>query len=230
MASAVDITPFTLLDYPDKAACIIWFNQCNLRCPYCYNPDFALGHAESRLACSVEEFLEDHKGFLDAVVFSGGECTLSPQLIELCRMAKRLGYLVKIDTNGSSPDVLEDLLNEKLVDYVALDHKAPEYMNAKLTRNKTLFHCFKQSLSCLLRLHDVFEVRTTCHPDILSEEDILVMASELYDLGYRKDYCLQYYFHAERTLGALQEPSYHYNISALRKAALPLIFRNFPNL
>src|SRR5690606_32859804 len=116
------ITPFTLLDYPNHPACILWFAGCNMRCLYCYNPDIVLGKGKLSVD-DARNFLKSRQSLLQGVVFSGGECTLHPDLVPLARIAKTMGYQVKIDTNGTKPEVLEKLLNEKLVDYIAMDFK-----------------------------------------------------------------------------------------------------------
>ena len=96
------LTPFTQLDYPDEMACIVWLAGCNMRCPYCYNPEIIFGN-NNKPWSEIKSFLEKRQGLLDAVVFSGGECTLHPDLELFCADAKALGYKVKIDSNGSSP-------------------------------------------------------------------------------------------------------------------------------
>jgi pyruvate formate lyase activating enzyme len=112
MRHPADITPLTFLDYPKKAACIFWYTGCNLRCPYCYNPELVLSHGGGQ---DEMAFLRERAGFLDAVVLSGGESTLNPDIAELCREIKKLGYLIKVDTNGSNPQVIRNLLEEKLI-------------------------------------------------------------------------------------------------------------------
>ena len=99
MRHPADITPLTFLDYPKKAACIFWFTGCNLRCPYCYNPELVFGKGGGM---DEMAFLQERAGFLDAVVLSGGEATLNPDIAELCRKIKSMGYLVKVDTNESA--------------------------------------------------------------------------------------------------------------------------------
>ena len=111
MRHPADITPLTFLDYPKKAACIFWYTGCNLRCPYCYNPELVLSHGGGQ---DEMAFLRERAGFLDAVVLSGGESTLNPDIAEVCREIKKLGYLIKVDTNGSNPHVIRGLLEEKL--------------------------------------------------------------------------------------------------------------------
>ena len=117
-----NITPFTLLDYPDKSACIFWYAGCNMRCLYCYNPEIVLGKGTATFSEAIS-FLKSRQGLLDAVVFSGGECLIHKNILDQIKTVKELGFLIKIDTNGSNPNVLKQLIKSNLIDYVALDFK-----------------------------------------------------------------------------------------------------------
>ena len=123
----------TLLDYPGKLATIIFTPGCNLRCRFCHNPEFVLPEELEKIRHDFigEEvffrFLQTRVGFLDGVVICGGEPTIHKDLPEFCQKIKNLGFLVKLDTNGSNPEMLELLLEQKLVDYIAMDIKhSPE--------------------------------------------------------------------------------------------------------
>ena len=114
----------TLLDFPGKVACTVFLHGCNYRCPFCHNAELLEGRAEPLM--TVEEFLSFLKkrvGLLDGVCVSGGEPTLSPGLRDLLTAIKELGFAVKLDTNGSRPKVLKELVAAGLVDYVAMDIK-----------------------------------------------------------------------------------------------------------
>lgn len=123
------IQPFTVLDYPDKVACIVFTPGCNFRCGYCHNPEFVLPEQIKKLEPdfldeeTIIHFLERRKGLLDGVVISGGEPTLQGGLPDFIRRVKGMGFLVKLDTNGSRPEILKLLLDEGLLDYVAMDVK-----------------------------------------------------------------------------------------------------------
>lgn len=226
MRQPTDITPLTFLDYPHKAACILWYSGCNLRCPYCYNPDLALD--KNPAIRDVIPFLRERRDFLDAVVISGGECTLNPDIRELCTRIKALGYLVKIDTNGSNPAVLHDLLDAGLIDYVAMDHKMPAARSWKI-RGGVLFDRFSECMRLLTGSGINFEVRTTVHPMLLDEADILQMIRESVGLGYDQTYYLQYFFDAGKTLGNLPPPSRRYDRGLLdERSPLRIGYRNFP--
>jgi len=107
MSRIYDITPFTLLDYPDEVACIVWMSGCNLRCVYCHNPDIVLGRGDKEQA-ELFVFLKARQGKLTSVVFSGGEATFCPILPDLVRKTKEMGFKTKLDTNGGNPKVIRD--------------------------------------------------------------------------------------------------------------------------
>lgn len=123
------IQKMTLLDFPDRVACIIFTAGCNFRCGYCHNPEFVLPEEIQKLKNSfIPEvvffnFLETRRGFLEGVVVSGGEPTLQPDLPEFLRKIKQLGFLVKLDTNGSNSAMVKKIIENKLVDYIAMDAK-----------------------------------------------------------------------------------------------------------
>ena len=195
------ITPFTLLDYPDKTACIIWFAGCNMRCTYCYNPDIVLGKGN----ISVDEvaiFLKKRAGLLDGVVFSGGECTLHPEIFSLAQLVKDAGMLVKIDTNGTRPDVIRQLAASGLMDYVALDYKAPPEKLKAITGFED-FTAVGKTVKVLLDFNVTFEVRTTVHSKQLHDDDLVTMNQQLYDLGYKGVHFLQHFQHTGNTLRAI---------------------------
>lgn len=228
MRSPTDITPLTYLDYPGKAACIFWFRGCNLRCPYCYNPELVIG-SSGRERADWADFLRERQGFLDAVVMSGGEASLHSDLIPICRTAKELGYLVKLDTNGSNPDAVRHLLDEGLIDYVAVDHKMPSTRSFRLAGGTVLFDRFCETIATLQKANTPYEIRTTCHPALLNEQDLVDMSLEIKNIGYDGVYCLQYYFEAEETLGHMQKPDRSYDRPWLNEhSALRLCYRNFP--
>lgn len=198
------ITPFTMLDFPGRTACILWFAGCNMRCGYCHNPDIvrSKGKYPARYALA---FLEKRQGLLDGVVFSGGEATLSPTVPELMRAARKKGYAIKLDTNGTRPDVIEKLLDEKLLDYVALDYKAPQDKWQRLTHCKD-FDAFDKTLHLLCAQTGVpFEIRTTVHTALLSEDDIRLINCDLNAHGYKGTYFVQNYVinNGQKTLAAL---------------------------
>ena len=177
------ITPFTLLDFPDKTACIVWFAGCNMKCSYCYNPEVVFGKGK----LSVEDlmvFLRKRIGLIDGIVLSGGECTLYKEIYPLAEQVKALGFLFKIDTNGSNPDLLSSMIKNRLVDYVALDFKAPENKYQHITALSS-YHSFLETLGILLKSETPFEVRTTFHSALLDKADITEMLEVLKQANYK---------------------------------------------
>ncbi|MGV6945511.1 anaerobic ribonucleoside-triphosphate reductase activating protein [Sphingobacterium kyonggiense] len=201
-----DISPFTLLDYPNKAACIFWFAGCNMRCLYCYNPDIVLGKGKIGID-EAKLFLQSRRGLLQAVVFSGGECSMHPDLMRLAKIAKEMGYHIKVDTNGTRPKVLKAMYEEGLLDYVALDFKAlsPKYKEITLFDD---FKSFEQSLEFLISTRLTFEVRTTVHGQLLSNDDLQEMLFFLEGKGYVGNYYLQAALNNVKTLSDLSYSSF----------------------
>ena len=161
----------SFVDYPGKIACTIFTIGCNMRCWYCHNSH--LFNKQKNLINEEEifEFLNSHKGFLDGVVISGGEPTLQPYLVEFIKKIKSFGYEVKLDTNGTNFEILELLIQKKLVDYVAMDIKAPLEDYSKVTMVKNDMESINSSIDLLLKNMVDYEFRTTFSPD-LSVEDI----------------------------------------------------------
>ena len=221
--SVYDITRFTTLDYKDHLACIIWFVKCNMRCSYCYNSRIVEG--EGILSNQeVFEFLKSRVGKLDGVVLSGGECTLNPDLLEICKEIKELGFKVKIDTNGLNPKLLSELISFGLIDFIALDYKAPIEKFEQITKVKSSKNFYK-TLDMLIEKSFPFEVRTTVHSSLLNENDINSMAYELNKRGYIGTYYLQNYLHVEDTFDTI--PQYPVQIDKnLLNNTINIEFRN----
>jgi pyruvate formate lyase activating enzyme len=195
------ITPFTLLDYPHKSACILWFAGCNMRCLYCYNPEIVLGKGRISFDETLR-FLQSRQNLLDAVVFSGGECVLHKNFIPLIEKVKDMGFLVKIDTNGSSPDILMQLLDLNQIDYIALDYKAPKSKFQDITQSD-LYNSFEKALDLILEYQIDFEVRTTYHSDLLTEEDLAEMVAFLESKNYVGNYYIQLFKNNVETISKL---------------------------
>ncbi|MBD0726124.1 anaerobic ribonucleoside-triphosphate reductase activating protein [Flavobacterium sp. L1I52] len=192
------ITPFTLLDYAHQSACILWFAGCNMRCLYCYNPEIVLGKGSISFEKALT-FLHSRKNLLDAVVLSGGECLLHKNIIDLILEIKKMGFLIKIDTNGSRPMLLKKLIEKQLIDYVSLDFKALPKHFEKITQS-VLFLQFEKSLDLLLENQLPFEVRTTVHSELIPEKDIQQMIIYLESKKYSGNYYLQYFVNGVKTL------------------------------
>lgn len=175
----------TLIDYPGHLATVLFTPGCNFRCPFCYNRDLVLDQGTAEV--SAEEFwahLRKRQGLLEGVVLCGGEPTLQPDLVDFVKRVRSLGYLVKLDTNGSLPQVLADLLAHKLLDYVAMDFKAPfdeSYGRAIGLEQKgeEAAAAVKDSLTLLKSSQVGFEVRTTLLPKHHPLTALQKMASEI---------------------------------------------------
>ena len=195
------ITPFTLLDYAHKSACILWFAGCNMRCLYCYNPEIVLGKGTISFEKTLA-FLQSRKNLLDAVVFSGGECLLHKNILQLIAEVKKIGFLVKIDTNGSKPDVLQKLVHNQLIDYVALDFKAMPAHFEKITQSD-FFLPFEKSIRLLIESRLSFEVRTTVHSDLIDVNQLRQMIQYLEKQNYQGNYYIQHFMNGATTLEKL---------------------------
>ncbi|WP_365937969.1 anaerobic ribonucleoside-triphosphate reductase activating protein [Sulfurovum sp.] len=198
-----DITPFTALDYPDHLAAIFWFARCNMRCVYCYNKEIVLGEGK-RTEEEAIAFLQSRIGLLEAVVLSGGEATLFDGLVEFCKKIKQLNFKIKLDTNGLNPEMVKVLVENELVDYIALDYKAPKEKYYEITKNKH-FDRFSKTLNLLIQKQFDFEVRTTVHSNLLRVTEINRIIKDLLKRGYRGTYYLQPFVFTEHTIGKVKE-------------------------
>ncbi len=213
------ITPFTILDYPDKTACIIWFAGCNMKCVYCYNPDIVGGEGKLTIDDALK-FLRSRINLIDGVVLSGGECTQFDGLEDLARQIKQLGMLVKIDTNGSNPAVIKSFIDRGLVDYVSLDFKALADDYFSITQSK-LFTRFITTLELLINSDVTFEIRTTVHSELISNSKLTEMIDLAYEKGYRGNYYIQNFVNDCKTIGMLENsymkvPAINYPSSDLK--------------
>lgn len=177
----------TLLDYPGKVACTVFLQGCNFRCPFCHNRDLLDAAPETIPTDELLGFLKKRQGLLDAVCISGGEPTLHPDLEALIREIKALGYAVKLDTNGSRPAVLKALVNQGLLDYVAMDVKngPAQYANTTGVENLMLT-AVEESLSFLLSGAVDYELRTTVVEELHSEQSFSELGHWLRELSPNK--------------------------------------------
>ena len=219
-----DITPFSLLDYPQYPSAIIWFAGCNMRCQYCYNPDIVFSKGKQNIQETLD-FLKRRQGLLEGVVLSGGEATQYRELQKFCKSIKDLGYKIKLDTNGSNTTMIQELLKEELINFIALDYKAPSYKFYEITKNRN-FEDFEQTLMLLLRYKANFEVRSTLHSDLLDEEDINAIINDLVKKGYTNTYYIQKFQSNVPTINNLQMPTKGFDKDKLSKA-LHVEFRSF---
>ena len=217
-----DITKFTHLDYPEHLAAIFWFSSCNMRCDYCYNPEIVFAKSSAYSLMDALEFLKTRVGLLDAVVLSGGEATLH-NLVEFVQEIKKLGFLIKLDTNGTNYESVKELLDLELLDFIALDYKAPQYKFTQITHSDK-YEDFSKTLHLLIESKIDFEVRTTLHYDLLDEHDVNLIIQDLKCKGYQGIYYLQKFVETGSNIGNLHNPQNNFNPKLLSNE-IKLIWR-----
>jgi len=166
----------TLIDYPQKVACTVFLSGCTFRCSWCYSPELVIpekieNHPELKKE-EVLEFLESRVGKLEGVVICGGEPTINQELPEFIKEIKGKGFLVKLDTNGANPGAIKKLLEKNLVDYIAMDVKAPLEKYNEVTGVEVDKEKIKKSIQIIKDSKIDYEFRTTLVPEIHKKEDI----------------------------------------------------------
>jgi len=192
---------FSLIDYPGKIAAVVFTQGCPFRCPFCHNPELVNPDQQSFMPIDkndVLDFLRQRRGQLEALVVSGGEPTLQPDLLDFLSEVKALGYAIKLDTNGGRPEILEKALARGLVDYLAMDIKSPLKKYKAHTNSEIDEEKIRRSVSLVMNSGCPYEFRTTVVREQLSPEDILQIGKEI--AGARR-YVLQK-FNPEKTLDA----------------------------
>lgn len=196
------VQPFTVLDYPGKVACIAFTPGCNMRCGFCHNPEFVLPENVAKLQKSfIDEetffrFLRRRAGLLEGVVVSGGEPTIWQDLPEFLGRIRAAGFLVKLDTNGNHPEMLERLIGEGLVDYVAMDLKTSLSRYSSLVGPSAKAERIGRSVACLKSTSLPYEFRTTLikevhTPAVLTEmAEVLAGAERLFLQRFRPGHTL----------------------------------------
>lgn len=171
----------SLLDYPGRISSLVFFSGCNLSCPYCHNPDLIVDRPELPELTGEEVLAElrSRRSFIDGVVVTGGEPTLHEGLADFVRELKGLGLLVKLDTNGLRPRVLDRLLAEDLLDFIALDLKTSPERYGELHKGPVGLANLEESIRLVLEKAPAFELRTTCVPGLVGERDIHRLGSLL---------------------------------------------------
>ena len=170
----------TLIDYPGKVACMVYTIGCNFRCPYCHNPELVDETVETTWTeDSILEFLRTRKNMLDGVVITGGEPTIHGGLPEFIRKVKELGFLVKLDSNGTNPEMLKKLIAKKLVDYVAMDVKSQIATYSQTVSRPVNGVAIRKSIELLKKGKVEYEFRTTVIKSMQSPEDIKEILEEI---------------------------------------------------
>ncbi|MDD3997994.1 MAG: anaerobic ribonucleoside-triphosphate reductase activating protein [Sphaerochaetaceae bacterium] len=169
----------TLIDYPGKIACMIFTQGCNYDCFYCHNRTLIKKRCVKPMDIQkIHRFLKDRSALLEGIVVSGGEPTIHTDLPDFLESMKALGYCVKLDTNGSNPAMLARLLDDRIVDYVALDVKAPWEKYAEICSPAADCRLVSESLKILTHSTVAWEARTTLCPT-LTQEDLKAIGSNI---------------------------------------------------
>ena len=224
-----DLTPFSHLDYPNYLSCIVWIAGCGLRCDYCYNKDIVLAKNGTMSFNNVLSFLDTRKNLLDGVVISGGEAT-KVNLIPFCKEVKKRNFKIKLDTNGINFPNIKALLELNLIDYIALDYKAPKYKFEDITHSSFFkFNTFEKTLNYLIKNNINFEVRTTIHTKLLNENDINAIIDDLNNRDYKGIYVLQNYLNTDTTIGNISKQNKLLNLDIIedKNGRITIKYRNF---
>jgi pyruvate formate lyase activating enzyme len=177
------ITPFSTVDWPDKIAAVLYLTGCPWRCPYCHNPEFVKPSGGVHPWEDVLALLRERRGFLDGVVFSGGEPTMHPGLGEALRQVRALGFQTALHTGGNYPGRLGELLDRGLLDWVGFDVKAPFEDYQLITGQPDSGQRARLSLETLVRSGVDYEMRTTVYTPVLDVRRLETMASQAAHLG-----------------------------------------------
>lgn len=193
----------SFVDFPNTLACVFFTTGCNMRCWYCHNSHL-FDAAPKVSEQEALDFLKERKTFLEGVVISGGEPTLQPDLKAFITKIKKLGFQVKLDTNGSHPDILIDLVQSGLLDYVAMDIKAPLAKYEKVVGKVDFLQNVARSRDFLLQNLVDYEFRTTFSPD-LTLADLELLCNEIKDA---ENFSLQRCVLPDKVRNRMQEKSF----------------------
>lgn len=169
----------SFIEYPNKISTVLFVGGCNFKCSYCHNGPLLKKEGQLIKESEVLDFLRKRRKFLDAVCITGGEVSLYNHLPSFLEKVKEIDYLIKIDTNGTNPDLLKTIISKELVDYIAMDVKAPLDKYNDLCNTSVPIDHIKDSIHILMTSGIDYEFRTTVCKELLSEEDILTIAKEL---------------------------------------------------
>ena len=211
----------SLIDFPGKVSAIIFLGGCNFRCGFCYSSELVL---PDKLAKQprfgkeyITDFLKERQGQLDGVVVCGGEPTINPDLPELIKEIKNLGFLVKLDTNGTNPGMLKGLIDARMIDYVAMDIKGPKEKYSQIAGQDIDVNLIQESIDILKNSGLDFEFRTTVVPNYIDNNDIKNMAQWI---SQGKEGQLKYYlqnFFPSKTLDPAFQSLHPYSLGDLKQ-------------
>ena len=197
----------SVIDYPGKTCAIVFLAGCNFRCPYCQNPDLIKrpGSLPDISEEEVLDFLKSRRKWLDGLCLTGGEPCLHRGLPDFIRKVKREGFLIKLDTNGSNPGMLEQLVREGLVDYISMDIKAPPERYEEVARVRVSREDIQRSVEIIMNSGVEYEFRTTVVPRLFNKDDMerigkwLRGAERFFIQGFRPGVTLDKAFRKEST-------------------------------
>jgi pyruvate formate lyase activating enzyme len=175
----------SFVDWDGKVCSVVFLSRCNFRCPFCHNVNLVL-YPETLETIPfeiIEKNLKRQKDWIDGVCITGGEPTLNSTLPDLCLKIKKMGFLVKLDTNGTNPTMIKELVDSKLVDYIAMDIKAPltleKYSKATDVNTEKLLENVKKSIQILKESNIDYEFRTTVVPTLHKVDDVKQICQSL---------------------------------------------------
>ena len=193
------IQKFSLIDYPGKTCAIIFTRGCNFRCRYCHNPELVIPekYAPEIPLSQIYDFLESRRDKLDAVCITGGEPTQHTDLIEMLKIIKSMGFLIKLDSNGSRPEMLKKIISKKLVDYLAMDIKAPLEDYSKIMGWPVPIEKLKKSIELIMNSGVDYEFRTTIAKCLTSKDDLRKIAKTIQ--GAKNIFCKKLFLQKRTT-------------------------------
>lgn len=213
----------SLLDYPGKTACTVFTGGCNFRCPYCHNASLVVGLDEVEPISNDDffSFLNKRRNILDGICITGGEPLLQPDIENFIREIKNLGYSVKLDTNGTFPDKLIRLVDENLIDYVAMDIKnSPQKYDVTVGLTGIDFSKIKCSVEFLLSNPINYEFRTTVVKELHNKEDFLSIGEWIKGA---KQYFLQSFIDSGDILGGSFSAYSKTELEEIKELMLPYV-------
>jgi pyruvate formate lyase activating enzyme len=190
---------------------------------YCYNDDIVYSRNGKYDFLEILEFLKSRIGLLDSVVLSGGEATIH-NLIPICKEIKKLGFKIKLDTNGSNFKQIKELVSLKLIDYMAIDFKAPKYKLEEITKIN-IYDGIVETIQYLIKIDFDFEFRTTVNTKLLDEKDINLIIKEIVSFGYKKTYYIQNFLETSSNIGNIEKGK-DLNKSLIHSKDLVIQYRN----
>jgi pyruvate formate lyase activating enzyme len=201
------IQPFTTIDDEGYLGAILFTGGCNFRCIYCHNPDFVIPEKVKFLPLQeIITFLKKRKGLIESIIICGGEPTIHPNLIDWIKYIKSLGYRIKLDTNATNSIMFKKIIDENLIDFIAIDFKA-ELNNYKKVINVNFNQdLIIQNIKYLIKSNINYEIRTTIHSKIHTENEIYKIINKMKKIGV-KNYYLQLFKMPPETVGNIKEES-----------------------